>query len=108
MLVFKLISPYLGVSIVITETIIILLTLYSFQGEMPPVKVFGKIKGVAYVIGISLLMLYSIKKIELLLYISEIFVYLGLSFAILSPILYLKEQKEKSSKKKHQVQELEE
>ena len=108
MLVFKLISPYLGVSIVITETIIILLTLYSFQGEMPPVKVFGKIKGVAYVIGISLLMLYSIKKIELLLYISEIFVYLGLSFAILSPTLYLKELKEKSSKKKHQVQELEE
>ncbi|MEK6918284.1 MAG: CDP-alcohol phosphatidyltransferase family protein [Nanoarchaeota archaeon] len=87
-LISKLISPYLSLLIIVIEIMIILLALYCFKGEMPPAKIFGKLKGICYTTGIFLLIIYSLRNFQVLLGVSKVFVYLGLLFAILSPTLY--------------------
>lgn len=92
-LISKLISVYLSTLIIAIEIIIILLTLYVFKGEIPPAKLFGKLKGISYSIGVFLLIAYLLNNTKILLDVSKNLLYLGLVLAILSPTLYLKDIK---------------
>lgn len=86
--IYKFLSPFLAITIVFLELVLVATAYYRFKGEIVPAKTSGKLKMICESFGIGFIFLSLLTGNSIYLTVASCLLYLAIIFAILSLTIY--------------------